>query len=540
MVIKKIKIENYKSIKEEIIELNDNCNIFIGENDSGKSTILEALSIVSSGKLNGFSFDKQLKTNMFNKEIRQKYIEDILNANLIEKLPEIVIEAYCDDSDSNYKGSNNSLGEDCPGFRVCVSFNEEYAKIYNQMIEKKQIHDIPIELYKIEYKSFKGETINYKFCPLSVSLIDAQKKDYSNMVDRFVFNSLSDQLDDNGKLDLTLAYRSIRGIFQDNESIKRLNENISKNVNITNKQIKLDLREEELDEWKKKMSLIVDDIPFENHGFGTQNVFKIELALENMLDTTNIILMEEPENSLSYTNMTKLISKINAKQGKQVFISTHSSFVMNKLGIENIFMVNRGKISKLKDISDDTINYFKKLPGYDTLRLVLAEKIILVEGPTDDLIVQRAYKDLYGVLPIENGIDIIVVDSLAFKRYCEITSLMNKKVIVVTDNDGNIQKNIEEKYKDFKNNDNVEILYEKDEKLDTIEPSVVEVNFSNEESQATFKKVISKTSSMINKTKEEIIAFMTNNKAEWALRVFEASEKIKYPEYINEAIRKFD
>ena len=41
------------------------------------------------------------------------------------------------------------------------------------------------------------------------------------------------------------------------------------------------------------------------------------------------------------------------------------------------------------------MNYFKKLPGYDTLRLVLAKRVILVEGPSDELVVQRAYRDAH-------------------------------------------------------------------------------------------------------------------------------------------------
>ena len=43
MAIKKLFIKNYKSIENMVIELNGDVNIFVGENDSGKSTILEAI-----------------------------------------------------------------------------------------------------------------------------------------------------------------------------------------------------------------------------------------------------------------------------------------------------------------------------------------------------------------------------------------------------------------------------------------------------------------------------------------------------------------
>lgn len=181
-----------------------------------------------------------------------------------------------------------------------------------------------------------------------------------------------------------------------------------------------------------------------------------------------------------------------------------------------------------------------KLPGYDTLRVILAEKVILVEGPTDELIIQRAYWDEYGKLPISDGIDIIVVDSLAFKRYCDIVSMLNKKVVIVTDNDGNIDEHIKKKYNDYLTKDNLLFIYEEDETLNTIEPSVLSVNCENGEPTETFKKAISKNGSMKSKGKQAVLDFMKNNKAEWALRVFDSTEKINYPEYIKNAIKQYN
>lgn len=99
-------------------------------------------------------------------------------------------------------------------------------------------------------------------------------------------------------------------------------------------------------------------------------------------------------------------------------------------------------MNSLQNLDKDTRDYFKKLPGFDTLRVILANKVILVEGPADDLIIQRAYKDNYHKLPINDGIDVIAVNSLAFKRYCDIAILVNKEITIVTDNDGDINENI--------------------------------------------------------------------------------------------------
>ena len=65
MTINKLVIKNYKLIRDIVIPLNPDINIFVGENDAGKSTILEVLSILTTGKLNGYAFERQLKANLF-------------------------------------------------------------------------------------------------------------------------------------------------------------------------------------------------------------------------------------------------------------------------------------------------------------------------------------------------------------------------------------------------------------------------------------------------------------------------------------------
>lgn len=339
--------------------------------------------------------------------------------------------------------------------------------------------------------------------------------------------------------DLSTAYRKSRHSFRENVVVKQLNASIRENVKVNEKEVTIDLREDNIDEWKHQMSVNVERCPFENIGFGTQNSIKIELAVRNSNEQVNVIIMEEPENNLSFTNMTKLVNQVLESTGKQVFISTHSSFVANKLDLGKLFLMYHGNIKPLAELPDETKKYFKKLSGYDTLRMVLAEKVILVEGPTDELIIQRAYLDEYGKLPIEDGIDVIVVDSLAFKRYCDIALLLGKDAVIVTDNDGNIQKSIQDKYADYIGNSNLIFLYEVDETLNTIEPSVLEVNCRTEELFEKFKQVISKNNSMMAKNKKEILDFMIHNKAEWALRVFDSEKEIEYPEYIKNAIKQY-
>ena len=96
--------------------------------------------------------------------------------------------------------------------------------------------------------------------------------------------------------------------------------------------------------------------------------------------------------------------------------------------------------------------------------MLLCSKAILVEGPSDELIVQRAFMDKHEkALPIEKEIDVISV-GLTFKRFLEIADIIKKPVAVVTDNDGDYDNKIAKKYKDFDDSDTIEIFA--DERID--------------------------------------------------------------------------
>lgn len=62
---------------------------------------------------------------------------------------------------------------------------------------------------------------------------------------------------------------------------------------------------------------------------------------------------------------------------------------------------------------------------------MLAERVTLVEGPSDELVVQRAYLDAHGKLPIKDGVDVISVRGLQVKRFLDTAVQPEKPVVVV-------------------------------------------------------------------------------------------------------------
>jgi AAA15 family ATPase/GTPase len=51
MIIKEIKIQNFKSIKDLTIHCNPGINAFIGKNGTGKSAVFEAVNLLSLSDL---------------------------------------------------------------------------------------------------------------------------------------------------------------------------------------------------------------------------------------------------------------------------------------------------------------------------------------------------------------------------------------------------------------------------------------------------------------------------------------------------------
>jgi len=74
-MIEKILIHNYKLFKDFELDFNSDINILVGDNETGKSTILEAINLALTKKLNGRYLENELSPYLFNIEIVKKFLE---------------------------------------------------------------------------------------------------------------------------------------------------------------------------------------------------------------------------------------------------------------------------------------------------------------------------------------------------------------------------------------------------------------------------------------------------------------------------------
>lgn len=538
MKIEKIVLQNYKSFKARtIIEFNEGLNILVGDNEAGKSTILEAIHLCLSGMLDGRYLKHDFHQYLFNCESIDEYLKKIkIDKNT--KLPELLIEVYFQIHDelAEFEGALNSdHNPKAQGIRFEIKFDDSYADFYQDLIHSPEVQtSIPIEYFHIEWQSFARKALISRVIPIKSVLIDSSFSKLKNGSDVYLSKIIKDGLDRNEQIGLAQSYRKLKQRFNDDPNILALNTKITTNTQISDKQLSITVDLSSNNSWESQLTTNFNNVPFDQIGKGEQCIVKTNLALHHSNERDkNLILLEEPENHLSHTKLNVLIKQIQ-KNGtdKQIIISTHSSFVANKLGLENLILVHNKQAKFFRHLPSDTYEYFKKLAGYETLRLILTKKAVLVEGPSDELVFQKLYMhENGGNLPIEDGIDVISVQSLAFKRFLDIANLLEKEVAVITDNDGDFTKNITNKYSDYLRLKHIFISADTRKELKTLEPQFFD---ANKHDLPKLRRVIGYPSTYVED--QQIIDYMINQKTDWALKLFESDEILEYPTYIKAVV----
>lgn len=544
MFIRKVKIHNFKCYRDFEITLEEGLNIVVGDNEAGKSTILEAINLALTGIISGKSIWNEISQYIFNKEAVDEYIVSLGTAPIA--LPYITIEIFFggDENPLMNGDANSDRDNSAEGFCFKIAFNDKYADEYEALVQQRNVKSLPIEYYDITWTTFARDAITTRSIPYKSSLIDSSEYRYQSGNDLYLSRIIKGSLEPEDITSIAQAHRKMRDTFINDPSIEAINNKINQDASLTDKKIALSVELVTKNAWENSLVTQLDEIPFHYVGKGEQCVVKTELALaKRTSQNASIILLEEPENHLSHTRLNQLIKCISEQYAeKQILISTHSSFVANKLGLRKVMLLENLKIIKFSELSGDTYNFFKKVAGYDTLRMILCKKAILCEGDSDELVIQKAYMQLNdGRLPIEDGIEVISV-GVSFLRFLELADCIRTKIAVVTDNDGDMAA-INKKYENYmgaNQKDYIKICVDDVVDTGTLKIGNNDYNYNTLEPKLLKANGLDKLNRIFETDytdEDDLRKFMKHNKTECGLKIFEFTEQIEIPEYILEAIR---
>jgi putative ATP-dependent endonuclease of OLD family len=529
-MLKKIVIHNYRLFRDFTLEFTPGMNILVGDNDRGKSTLIEAVNLALTGRVQSKLLALDLSPYLFNLDATREYIRALQDGQGPEP-PDMIVDLYLERSEAtaHLKGRNNSTDEDAYGLRFRAAYNPDFAAEYAAFIKQPDnIRVIPAEYYRCEWLGFDGNAVTARSVPVTASVIDAAAIRLQSGTDYYLQGIIGNNLTPVERVELTRAYRSLREEFAGNPSITEINNKLKATPgDVSDRELSLGVDISQRASWESALVPHLDDLPFTFVGKGEQSSLKILLALNRRVDDAHIILVEEPENHLAFARMNVLIAKILKKcEHRQVLVTTHSSYVLNKLGLKQLVLLTKTGGLRLSGLTPGTQDYFQKLAGYDTLRLILAQRAILVEGPSDELIVQRAYRDVHGILPIHEGVDVISV-GLSFQRFLELAVPLQRRTAVVTDNDDDDPAEVAARYAEFTVHGFISVHVGAADGGNTLEPQLLAANG---------RQALNEIFDTSYATDEALVKYMTNNKTTCALAIFESETTITMPEYIRDAV----
>lgn len=400
-------------------------------------------------------------------------------------------------------------------FAVCAQFSTE------EII-------IPVEYYSITWKDFSGKTCVRRPDGAVCSKVQTDIRNSifkSNYHSRGLLESLLDDADIRA---ITSKQNSLRRSI-DEEIMAKTIGRVSQDEALSNVGFQMDQGYKH--DWRNSVTLGVASRPIQYEGHGSQICIKTKLSFESVSDGS-VILLEEPESHLSHTTLLELISGIERALGnQQLFITTHSAYVLNRFGLNRLSLLYRGKNPcRITDLSRDTISYFQKLSGYDTLRIVLAKKLVLVEGPSDEMIFNWGYYSRYGVYPNSDGIDVMDYGTRG-KRALELSSRLERsRVAVIRDNDGKDPDHWIEGVSGFISESRKMFIGAPSDGF-TLEPQMIHANADNLDDLA---QIIG----CDNSDKNHLEQYMRDHKTDWALKIAtsDSSAKLKCPNYMYRAM----
>jgi hypothetical protein len=489
----------------------------LGDNEAGKSTVLLAFDLALSASRS---------------RIESLGVEALLNAEtgsrvmagrrLVADLPRVLVEIFLTEgTDPLLNGKNNVDGKTCDGIKMeCAVPRELEAEVADMLRDPDA--PFPFEYYTPRFATFAEDSqIAFKKHVRHL-LLDNSRIDSDQAARVYTQSLYSVNADAKARSRLESSYRKAKDDFRD-VHLKEINEALT--------DYQFGVRTSSKANLGTDLVILEDRLPLDVRGKGRQCFVKTSFALRRGGEGTHplhLLLLEEPENHLSHAHMRKLVEQLSTAEGRQLLVATHSSMICSRLDLRKALLLgpDPAKRGALSDLSEATAKFFMKAPDNNVLEFALSNKVILVEGDAEFILLEELYsKHAHGSTLAEDAVHVISVGGTSFKRYLELAKLLGVKVAVVRDNDKHWQKNCVDNYADFRM-DNARVFADPDDQRSTFEICLYEDN------RALCDRLFGAARKSLS-----VVDYMLANKADVAFELLDkGAAELRAPQYIQDAI----
>lgn len=485
MYVTNLSIDNFRNFTSFSIDLQP-FTLIIGANNTGKSNMLEAISLLLSQDITIFK-RRILGIDDINYETIKTFKKQVIDSRTpLDKVvfPEVRVSLIFTDFDESQEAVVGDwfIDKDLKKAKLTYVFrlrdgwqNKEKwlqsQRERNLSEEEIDLIDFPIEEY--EYSIFGGNgeenrADHYFLQMIKMELLDAlrdAKRELSASGEYRLLYRVLNNRDKNKYSSIQKAIIDLENVVKTDSEFTKVKgeiqsylEKLSLQENNLDNGVSFKFVSPELSEILRKLSLEygANPIGVERNGLGRNNLLYISLILSHLAGDSNngrkiffrLVGIEEPEAHLHPHLQHHLANNIKGEVNKilQVIITSHSPYLSSQLDLDSTYVLYKrsGNIEKHRllsgfDENDSSIKYLKKFVDSTNSVMFFAERVILVEGIAEELLIPKLFEIHSGGKSLEKcGCNVVNVRGLAFEHFLKIVKNgYFIKCVTFTDNDNN-------------------------------------------------------------------------------------------------------
>lgn len=452
MYLASIKISNFRLFESFYLELNKGLNLLVGENDSGKTALIDAICLVldtnstewiriqeddfQSGKE---SLSIQLKFDELSLIDAAVFVEHLTFENIGETTQKLALYVTLNASMGGYIGRKGTFikTDIRSGLNIEGPQIERESRMYLSTTYLKPLRDAQNELSA-------GRVSRLSQLLTSPKSIGGDNNAMERLIDLIIRANQaikSDAAITASRNAIDVLLKAIT--FKSDKFTPIIDMLASKELTAMNEPEKKMVFKAIVE----RLSLGLDETG-KPHGLGYSNL--LFMAAELMLlkkegEGFPLLLIEEPEAHLHPQLQMKFIKYLLEQHSLQCILSTHSPNLASKVPLENLILMQQGTPYPLRKgctaLQNDDYPFLEKFLDVTKANMFFAKGVILVEGDGENILLPTI-AELLG-RPLEDyGVSIVNIGNLAYKRYAKIYRPNNKndgglpiKVACVTDLD---------------------------------------------------------------------------------------------------------